>query len=243
MFNLEQVLAVVTGSSNGNGLSISNGLCSAGAQVIGVDLKPIKKDQKIIYIRGDVTRIETIELVKGEIKKRNFDNLVLVNNAGITLPDKTKYPLNKWKQTIDVNLTSPFMWMEELSPIFQDIKCGSVINITSLAAERAFPHNPAYIASKGGLKTLSKYYAKKLGVYGIRVNCVGPGYIKTKMTENSYNCDKIRSSREKHTFLKRWGNSNDLVGICVFLSSQESEYITGQDFYVDGGWLANGLIL
>jgi gluconate 5-dehydrogenase len=242
MFNLEKVLAVVTGSSNGNGLSISNALYSAGAQVIGVDLKPIKKEQEIIYIRGDVTQIETVELVKEEIKKQNFENLVLINNAGITLPVKTKYPLRKWKKTIDVNLTAPFMWMEEFSPLYRKFGGGSIINITSLAATKAFPENPSYIASKGGLKMLSKYYAKKLGIHGTRVNCVAPGYIKTAMTKKSYINNITKRNRENHTLLKRWGSSSDLNGICIFLSSDASSYITGQDIYVDGGWEANGLV-
>jgi len=89
---------------------------------------------------------------------------------------------------------------------------------------------------------LTKYYAKALGPYGVRVNNLGPGYIVTEMTEKSYSDSSIRANREKHTFLQRWGSPKDLIGASIFLASSASSYITGQDIYVDGGWTANGLI-
>jgi len=114
--------------------------------------------------------------------------------------------------------------------------------MTSINTELGFLNNPAYIASKGGLKMLTKSLAKDLGKYGIRVNNLGPGYFITDMTKNSYKNKKSRISRQNHTLLGRWGNVLDLVGPCIFLASDASAYITGQDLYVDGGWTANGLI-
>ena len=90
---------------------------------------------------------------------------------------------------------------------------------------------------------LTKAYAKTLGEHNIRVNNVGPGYILTEMTRASYSNTEIKRAREQHTLLGRWGEPADLVGMCVFLASDASAYVTGQDFYVDGGWLANGLIV
>ena len=81
-----------------------------------------------------------------------------------------------------------------------------------------------------------------LGKYGIRVNNLGPGYFVTDMTKNSYKSKKSRIVRQKHTLLGRWGNISELVGPCIFLSSNASEYVTGQDLYVDGGWITNGLL-
>ena len=119
---------------------------------------------------------------------------------------------------------------------------GSIINITSINAELGFPNNPAYVASKGGLKMLSKALAKDYGKFGIRVNNLGPGYMKTEMVKASYQNKKARNLREKHTILGRWGTPEDLVGPCIFLASDASKYMTGQDIYIDGGWLANGLL-
>ena len=116
---------------------------------------------------------------------------------------------------------------------------GSIINITSIAAEQGFPRNPAYSASKGGLKILSKSLAKDWGRFGIRVNNLGPGFIKTDITKQRYNNEKTRKQREELTLLRRWGEKDDLLGPCIFLSSDASKFMTGQDLYIDGGWLTN----
>ena len=118
---------------------------------------------------------------------------------------------------------------------------GSIINITSLNSELAFPDNPAYVASKGGLKQLTKALAIDLGRYDIRVNNIGPGYMKTQMTLKSWTNRKTRRERQQKTMLGRWGDPEDLIGAAVFLASDAASYITGQDIYVDGGWLTKGL--
>ena len=88
---------------------------------------------------------------------------------------------------------------------------------------------------------LGKALARDWGNYGIRVNNLGPGYIKTDMTKKSFENKKIRNSRKSRTMLGRWGEPEDLVGPCIFLCSDASKYVTGQDIYVDGGWISNGL--
>jgi len=83
--------------------------------------------------------------------------------------------------------------------------------------------------------------ARDWGKYGIRVNNLGPGYIKTKMTKKSFENKKTFELRKARTMLDRWGKPEDLLGTCIFLASDASSYVTGQDIYVDGGWSANGL--
>ncbi len=116
---------------------------------------------------------------------------------------------------------------------------GSIINITSLNAELAFPDNPAYVAFKGGLKQLTKSLALDLGKYNIRVNNIGPGYMRTNMTKKGW--ANNRKLIEDRTILGRWGTPDDLIGTAIFLLSSASSYITGQDIYVDGGYLTKGL--
>ena len=118
---------------------------------------------------------------------------------------------------------------------------GSIINITSLNAELAFPDNPAYMSFKGALRQLTKSAALDLGQHNIRVNGVGPGYFKTEMTRASWEDKEKFEARKERTVLKRWGEPEDLVGVCVFLASDASAYITGQNIYVDGGWSIKGL--
>ena len=119
-------------------------------------------------------------------------------------------------------------------------KTGSIINITSLGAELAFPNNPAYQISKAGLRQLTKAIARDWGEFGIRANNIYPGYIKTEMTSKSFADAELNQQRKNKTLMKRWGESTDLIGPVVFLTSEASSYITGTDIYVDGGWTANG---
>ena len=119
---------------------------------------------------------------------------------------------------------------------------GSIINITSINAELGFPRNPAYNASKGGLKMLGKAFAKDWSKFGIRTNNIGPGYIRTEMTSKRFTNKKYRLERQNQTLLGRWGETDDIIGPCIFLASDASSYITGQDLYVDGGWTINSNI-
>mgnify|MGYP006194349185 FL=1 len=125
---------------------------------------------------------------------------------------------------------------------------GSIINITSLNSEMAFPNNPAYPATEGGLKMLTKSFAYELGKYNVRVNNIGPGYFKTEFHKQDGRLDKLNwedenilKERSAKTLLGRWGEPSDIEGLAVFLCSDCSSYITGQDIYVDGGWLTKGI--
>ena len=118
---------------------------------------------------------------------------------------------------------------------------GSIINITSMGAEQGFPNNPAYQASKGGVKQLTKALAVDWGQYGIRVNNIVPGYTNTPMNKISWNNKKLRKARADNTLLKRWAKPEEMVGPSMFLASDASSYVTGTDLIVDGGWLVKGI--
>lgn len=243
MFELQNNIVIITGAGRGNGKGIANGLSNFGAEVIGIDLNFDEKDRcNFIKVKGDVSKLTTINKVCHLISKSK-KKITLINNAGISIPiDGEFYNLENWDKTLKINLTSPFLWIEKIKPFMIKKRAGSIINITSLSAELGFPDNPAYVAAKGGLKMLGKAFAKDLGRYNIKVNNVGPGYIQTNMTKKSFKNPKLKKQRDSHILLNRWGTPNDLVGVCAFLISEFSSYITGQDIYVDGGWLANGLI-
>ena len=240
-FDLSDKVAIVTGAGSGNGKAISSALREQGASVIEVDLVFNDNENKADRLIGSV--LET-DLIEKAIDRAILTSkkLILVNNAGITMPSSGHYSRESWDKTIAVNLTGPYLWMEAVRKNAASFLSGSIINITSLAAERAFPDNPAYHAAKGGLKMLSKAYAEELSSFGFRVNCLGPGYIKTPMTIKSYEDESKRNARTRQTLLGRWGESEDLAGTVIFLASDASSYITGQDIYVDGGWLSKGLI-
>ena len=246
LFSVKDKVIIITGSGQGIGEFLASGLSKSGATVYCID-KKFKKGQKksrgLNKILCDITKLDEIKTTCSEIIKKDKKIDVLINNAGITIPDKIdNYALDSWRKTLDVNLTGAFLFTQQVLRQMKKNHSGSIINITSINAELGFPRNPAYVASKGGLKMLGKALAKDWGRYGIRVNNLGPGYIKTDMTKKSFSNKKLREERAKHTMLGRWGEKDDLVGPCIFLASEASKYMTGQDVYVDGGWLSNSII-
>ena len=244
-------IILITGCSSGFGMLTAARLAAGGHTIYATMRNLHKQDTlkqelakretkcQILYL--DVTDDISINKVIKTIEKQAGRLDVLINNAGITMPlmkNKLFYEKENWAKTIDVNLTASFFSSQEAIKYMIKRKEGSIINITSLNAELAFPKNPSYVASKGGLKMVGKALAKDWGKFGVRVNNLGPGYIKTSMTKSSYSNRRTRLEREKQTLLQRWGNMDDLVGPCIFLASDASKYITGQDIYVDGGWTA-----
>ncbi len=241
MFSLEGKTALVTGSRRGNGKSIANHLALAGADVVGADVSYSKCRPIFNQQLCDITDAQAVDELLSYMKYfYNGKVDILVNNAGVSYSHEfADYPDDAWDRTYQVNLKAPFELIKKASKMMPD--GGSIINITSLNAELAFPDNPAYVAFKGALKQLAKSAALDLGKQNIRVNNVGPGYFKTDMTKGSWEDLDKRQQRTDKTVLGRWGEPEDLAGVCVFLASDASSYITGQDIYVDGGWTIKGL--
>ena len=104
-----------------------------------------------------------------------------------------------------------------------------------------FPGNPAYVASKGGVRALTKALALDYASKNIRVNNIVPGYVCTAMTEKSYLDEKLYSERLDRMMIQRWGKAEDLAGAAIYLASEASSYVTGIDLIIDGGWTAKGL--
>jgi NAD(P)-dependent dehydrogenase (short-subunit alcohol dehydrogenase family) len=245
LFSLNGQVAIVTGAARGNGAAIASGLLRAGATVVAVDIEMTKLSVLLdgcdFYI-CDITETEQLKKLVRYVLKKYKKIGILVNNAGVSYSHSfEEYPHELWEKTQKVNVQAPFELMQLASKNMKENRKGSIINITSLNSEQAFPHNAAYVTSKGALKQLTKAAAYDLGKYQIRVNNIGPGYMKTSMTLESWNDPVKNKQRREKTILNRWGSPSDLVGACIFLASAASSYITGQDIYVDGGWLIKGV--
>ena len=247
LFSIEGKVIIITGAGRGIGYELATGLSKYSAIIYSLDKKFTKKIPKnlssnIIEIKCDITNSKKIKQVfkKIFVKEKRID--VLINNAGVSFASQKKnqaYSEKDWIQTINVNLTGSFYCSQEAIKYMLKQRNGSIINITSINAELGFPRNPAYNASKGGLKMLGKAFAKDWSKFGIRVNNIGPGYIKTEMTSKRFVNKKTRLERQNQTLVGRWGEPGDLIGPCIFLASDASRYMTGQDLYIDGGWIIN----
>ncbi|MDD3296570.1 MAG: SDR family oxidoreductase [Candidatus Omnitrophica bacterium] len=231
IFSLANRVAIITGSSGDIGKAICEAFLEFGAIVYKIDSKDGKDVSNYKQMEKDINGIYR--------KEKRID--ILVNCAGVTFPESSeKYQENKWNKTLSVNLKAPFK-LSQIVFNYMKKTGGSIINITSLWSELGFIDNPAYGASKGGLKQLTKCLATEWAKYNIRVNNLGLGYFKTNMTKRSWSQQNLRKERTNKISLGRWGEPEDIMGTVVFLASDASRYITGQDIYVDGGWLSKGL--
>lgn len=243
---------LITGAANGNGRAIADRFLAEGYYCILLDKQEDFVELSTTFWSShlnnftsfvhDLSCLHQIDDIAKHVSKFTSTLDVLINNAGVTRPTNNGFCSSEdWSLTINVNLAAPFFLSQSL--VRNELLCrgSSIVNITSLAAEQGFPGNPAYIASKGGLKQLSKSLAIDYAPYGIRCNCVGPGYVKTNMTSASWKDPELRHTRSSRMISSRWAEPNDIANACFFLASKESSYITGQDIYVDGGWLAKGL--
>lgn len=250
-FSLTGKVAIVTGAARGNGRAIAEGLLGAGATVYFVDKLASELEEAVVAQKNPKAKVfvadlsvrAELDLIPSTVYKNEGRINILVNNAGITsVQSSESHAEEDWDRVILINLKAPFLLSQAVARLMiEKGNSGSIINITSLGAELGLGSVPGYTASKGGLKQLSKTLAADWAKYNIRVNSIGPGYMRTDMTKKSYSDPELKKSRDNRIMLGRWGEPEDLAGPAVFLASDASSYITGQDIYVDGGWLAKGV--
>jgi len=250
LFSINDKVVLITGAGRGIGRSLAQNMARLGSFVYCFDIAfpnevELNLNNNLFEVKCDVTNTKKFQRLCKEVYRKHGRIDALVNNVGVTFPkDKDQpYDEKKWSDTLKINLTVAFNCTQIVLEYMMKNKKGSIVNITSINAELGFPNNPAYVASKGGLKMLGKSFARDYGIYGIRVNNLGPGYFKTTMNKKSWENKKLRKMRTSRTMLGRWGEPEELVGPCIFLISDASSYITGHDLYVDGGWLSSGLSL
>jgi NAD(P)-dependent dehydrogenase (short-subunit alcohol dehydrogenase family) len=244
LFSLIGKSVLLTGGGCGIGAAMASGLEKHGASVGVFDkILPDNRLDNIKYYSLDIARQE--EVLSGfKLFIDDFKGIdVLINNAGMTFSCQSEdYPLDKWEQTLDVNLSAIFFLCQLTGrEMIKQNRGGSIINITSIGAVQGFPNNPAYVATKGGVRQLTKGLAYDWGKYNIRVNNLAPGYTHTPMNQKSWDDPALRAERAGRTFLGRWAEPEDMVGPVVFLASDASRYVTGTDLHIDGGWSAKGI--
>jgi len=250
MFSLKGKNALVTGASRGIGRGIAVSLAKAGASV-AVNyrskkeeaekvVKEIKKlGVKAIAIQADVSKKQDVIKMFQKIKKEWGKLHILVNNAGVVAFNTIEnISEEEWDRIIDVNLKGQFLCIQEAIKLMP--KGSKIINISSIASGGAgvgFGRIPHYAASKGGVIGLTEDLAIDLAPRGININSIAPGVIETDMTSAMVSDKTTSKQMLAHIPKNRFGKPEDIGYTAVFLSSDESDYITGAVIYVDGGWL------
>jgi len=249
-FSLKGKFGVVTGAGSGIGKAMATGLAEAGASVAlaGNEMEVLEETAAAMITSGlhvspffvDMADPKSIRDLVGAVLKEFGRIDFLFNNAGIIYRAPfEKFPADEWEEMISVNLTGPFLLSQAVANhmIEKGVK-GSIVNTSSLIAVFGGVTVPAYAATKGGLTQLTKAMCNDLGKYGIRVNAIGPGWVKTGMTKAlRENTERFQAISDRIP-LGRWADPEDLAGLAVFLASEASAYITGQVHFIDGGYLA-----
>lgn len=251
-FSLKGKVAWITGASYGLGLAYAIAYHEAGAKIVFNDIKQELVDRGLaeykklgIEVYGavcDVTKEDQVKAFVADVKKNVGPIDILVNNAGIIkripMVDMT---IDEWNAVINVDLTGPFLCSKAVLPDMIERGSGKIINACSMMSEFGRETVSAYAAAKGGLKMLTRNICSEYGQYNIQCNAIGPGYIATPQTaplrakgeDGSMNpFDRFIRSK---TPAQRWGRTEDLMGLAVFLASPASDFINGQVVYIDGG--------
>ena len=241
---LEGKVALITGSSRGIGKAIAEAFANEGASVVVTYKENLKLAKKttvnfndFLIVQLDVSKRDSIKKAIGKIIKK-YDRIdILVNNAGINKPDDFEDVSDKdWDIIMATNVRVPFSISQEVFPIMKKQNYGRIINISSVSGQYGGPRTVHYAVSKAGLIALGHCLARFGAPYNITVNNVAPGLIVTDMGEKMIKA-KLGKKILSNTLLNRPGTTKEVADMVVFLASDESSYITGQTFNVNGGLL------
>ncbi|MBS4196435.1 glucose 1-dehydrogenase [Lederbergia citri] len=242
MGRLDEKVAVITGGARGMGASHARRFIKEGAKVVITDIlekegeelaKELGENAK--FIKHDVTNGSDWESVVSETENTFGPISILVNNAGIAHSESLEnHSEENYRRVIEINQTSIFLGMKAVIPSMRKTENGSIVNISSLSGIRGQANNLAYNASKFAVRGMTKAAALEFGQYGIRVNSVHPGIIKTPMTA-AEELQDILNEMAKVIPLKRTAEPEEVTNMVLFLASDESSYSTGSEFIIDGG--------
>lgn len=243
---LERKKIIVTGGGSGIGREVALALAHAGAHVAPMDLN-VKGAHQTAALIGNITGL-TVPHYSGDVSDESevravFDSIrndwgsldVLANVARVLRPGNLdELPLADWNLTLDVDLTGAFLVSQSARKLMTG--GGSIIHVASIAATQPQAYSGAYSHAKAGLTMLSRQIALEWGHENIRSNVVSPGLVRTPMTESFYQVPGVLPARECIVPLRRIAEPTDMADVVLFLASNRSSYITGQDIVVDGGF-------
>jgi NAD(P)-dependent dehydrogenase (short-subunit alcohol dehydrogenase family) len=250
LFGLTNKITIITGGGSGIGRRTALAFAEYGAKSIIADI-----DQKAAYLvaseinaKGGKAIAHRVDVTQpGEVQGMvnvavdSFGRIdILFNNAGISIRGPAEsFFLEDWNQVIAVNLTGMFICAQTVGKVMIKQKGGKIINTASVSAKLGHPGNVAYAAAKHGVVGMTRVMAVEWAKYGVSVNCIGPGVIKTPLTMKALEDPKKYQELVSKVPMGRLGEPEDLIGAIIFLASQASNYVTGQTIYIEGGRMSD----
>ena len=241
MSRLKGKTAIVTGGGQGIGRGISDRFADEGARVIVAQRsEPSNLPTSVHFRQTDLKSAKAIASLCHSALTEFGQIEILVNNAGVMF-EKSVEDMNEsdWDSMMDVNLKAPFLLTKHLVPSMRKAGGGSIINIGSIEGLASNPGHAAYSASKGGLHGLTHAIAIDHGKDGIRCNAIAPGWIRSELSDTYVDSmpdsDRVTAELKVMHPVGRLGEPDDIGNMAVFLASDESTFVTGQTFVVDGG--------
>ncbi|MEZ4956714.1 MAG: 3-oxoacyl-ACP reductase FabG [Saprospiraceae bacterium] len=243
MKKLEGQVAIITGGARGIGEGICKVFCEAGATVALWDVLDAGQETadaiaadggSIFFQKVDVTAAESVENAVAEIMEKHGRIDILINNAGV-IRDRSfmKMTQQEWNTVINVNVNSLFVTTKAVIPHMREANYGRIISASSINAMAGAFGQTNYAASKAAIQGFTRSLCKEVGRYGITVNCVAPGFIKTEMTDSMP--EEVIAAGIQMIPVGRIGTPEDMGHAYLFLASKEAGFINGITLHANGG--------
>jgi len=240
LINLKNKKVFITGGTSGIGLSILESLYKLEADIftIGTNVENLTAVQsnfpKIKTSNFNLENHQKIEELVKEAKEKLGGLDIVINNAGITKDNLAiRMSDEEWNKVININLTAVFLICKYSIKVMMKQDAGSIINISSIVGHTGNFGQANYSSAKAGIVAMSKSLAKEYAKKNIRINCISPGFIDTKMTKNIN--EEFKKKLIENIPMGKLGTGNDIANCALFLASDLSSYITGETIHVNGG--------
>ncbi|AUH33514.1 SDR family oxidoreductase [Paracoccus tegillarcae] len=250
LFDLTGRCALITGSSQGIGLALAQGLGAAGARIVLNGRNPDKLDETADLLRQDGLEVETLsfdvtdhDAVRAAVDGFEVDHGaidILINNAGMQhRAPLEEFPADAFEKLLQTNIASVFHVSQAVALHMIPRKAGKIINIASVQTALARPGIAPYTATKGAVANLTKGMATDWAKHGLNCNAIAPGYFDTPLNAALKADEAFNDWLCKRAPAGRWGDLPELVGAAIFLSSDACSYVNGTTIFVDGGITAS----